>query len=65
MALKKNLSFRLIWGILMVVIYLGMSYLLVFTNLFTQFSLTLRIIFGIVFLLYGIFRGWKIWQDRR
>lgn len=65
MALKEPFNFRLIWGILMVIIYLAMFYMLVFTNLFVNLSQTLRIIFGVIFLLYGLFRGWQVWQNKR
>ncbi|HBL71795.1 MAG TPA: hypothetical protein DD409_02225 [Bacteroidales bacterium] len=62
---RTNFSFRLVWGLLMVIIYLGMCYMLIFTSLFDTFSPTLRYIFGGIFLLYGVFRAFKIWQNRR
>lgn len=65
MALKDKLDFKLIWGILMIVIYFGMSFLLVFTTLFVSMSLTIRLIFGAIFLIYGIFRAYHIWKNSR
>lgn len=65
MAQKTPLSFRLIWGILMVIIYVGMFYMLVFTQLFAQYAPVIRYLFGCVFLAYGLFRGWKIISDRK
>lgn len=65
MALKNKLNFKLIWGLLMIVIYLGMFFLLLFTSMFNSMSLTVRILFGAIFLIYGIFRGYQIWRNRR
>lgn len=65
MSLQDKTNFRLLWGILMVVIYLGMFFLLVFTNMFMNLSLTLRIICGSAFLIYGVFRGFRIWKYGR
>lgn len=65
MALKDKLNFKFIWGILMIVIYFGMSFLLVFTTLFVGMSLTIRLIFGAIFLIYGIFRAYHIWKNSR
>jgi len=65
MALKDKLNFKFIWGILMIVIYFGMSFLLVFTTLFVSMSLTIRLIFGAIFLIYGIFRAYYIWKNSR
>lgn len=64
MTLKDNkLNFKLMWGVFMVVIYLGMAFLFVFTNLFANISLTFRIIFGVIFFIYGVFRAWTIWKS--
>jgi len=65
MSNRINFSFLLVWGILMVIIYMGMCYMLIFTGLFKQFSPTLRYIFGGIFLVYGVFRAYKIWQNGR
>jgi len=64
MILKDNkLNFKLVWGVFMVLIYFGMAFLFVFTNLFANISLTFRIIFGVLFFTYGIFRTWTIWKS--
>ena len=65
MALKDKLNFRFIWGLLMVVIYLGMFILLVFTNVFVNISSTIRIIIGAFFLVYAAFRSYSLWQNGR
>jgi hypothetical protein len=46
----------------MVVIYLGMAVLILFSNLF-GISRTFKIIIGILFLVYGIFRGYRIIKE--
>jgi len=63
MAIKEKLNFKLIWGLLMIFIYLGMFFLLVFTNMFNM-SLIVRVLFGFVFFLYAGFRGYVIWKNR-
>ena len=64
MALKSGLNFKLIWGLFMIVIYFGMSYLLIFTNIFVNVNMTLRIILSVVFLIYGAVRGYSLWNNR-
>lgn len=64
MPLKDKLNLRLLWGLTMVLIYLGMAFLLIFTNMFVNISLTLRVILGAVFMIYGVFRGYRIWKNR-
>ncbi len=52
----QKLNGRIIWGILMILIYLGMSFLLIFTNLFNDtMSFTMRIVCGILFFCYALF----------
>jgi len=64
MALKSGLNFKLVWGLLMIVIYFCMSYLLVFTNVFVNVNMTLRIILSVVFLIYGAVRAYTLWNNR-
>lgn len=52
---------KFLFGIFMVIIYLGMASLLVFSNMF-DIREPFRIIIGILFFLYGIFRGYRIWK---
>lgn len=57
---------RFVWGISMIVIYLGMSFLLVFTNLFSDnMSFSMRMIFGMVFFCYTLFRGYRLIKDNK
>lgn len=56
--------FKLIWGIMMVIIYLSVSYLLVFTPLFQErIPAGIRIAFGVIFTTYGILRGYRLWKE--
>lgn len=55
-----------VWGISMIVIYLGMSFLLIFTNLFNDnMSFPMRMIFGVLFLCYTLFRGYRLVKDNK
>lgn len=51
-------QFRKIWELIIIVIYIVMGCLLIFKkDLFTQFIPMFRNIFGIILILYGIFRA--------
>ena len=55
---------KFVWGIFMVMIYLGMTFLLVFTNLFNQnMSFPMRITVGILCFCYTLFRGYRLIKD--
>lgn len=55
---------KFVWGIFMVMIYLGMTILLVFTNLFNEnMSFPMRITVGILFFCYTLFRGYRLIKD--
>jgi len=64
MNLKNGLNFNYIWGMFMVVFYLGMFFMFVFTHLFENFNHSIRYIMGAMFLFLGIFRIISIWQRR-
>lgn len=58
-------GFKLIWGIMMVIIYLSVSYLLVFTPVFkASIPAGIRIAFGVIFTVYGLLRGYRLWKDQ-
>lgn len=60
--LKKY--FKLVWGIMMVIIYISVAYLLVFTPLFrATIPLWIRISFGVIFSVYGVLRGYRLWKE--
>ena len=60
----KKFNFGLIWGIFVLIIYFGMAVLLVFTDLF-HFATGMKIAFSAVFLLYGTFRAYRLWKDKK
>lgn len=48
----------------MVIIYFGMAYILTLTDMFKEaIPLTLRLIFGLLFTLYGVYRAYRVWKD--
>jgi hypothetical protein len=61
----KKLSFGFVWGLIMVLIFLGMAFLLVFTTYFAAMGLFIRVVLGGVFLLYAIFRGYQLFTKGR
>lgn len=59
---KKKIVF--VFGIFMVLIYMGMAFLLIFSPIFTKnYSDTFRYIIGALFFLYGLFRGYRIIKE--
>ena len=62
---KINL-FAVISGVIMVAIYMGMAFLLVFTTLYVgKMPEWVRYMMGVVFFLYGIYRGYRVYVSRR
>jgi len=62
---KKNNS-KYIFSLFMLLIYFGMSYLLIFSELFSQqYSSFVRIIIGLLFFVYGIFRAYRIIRTKK
>lgn len=62
----KSTLFAVITGIIMVAIYLGMAFLLVFTTLFVgKVPEWVRYMMGVVFFLYGIYRGYRVYVSRK
>ena len=70
---NSKMTIKLIWGIVMVIAYLGISYLVVFTPVLIRYNSTnnspsndenfiFRIILGIILFVYGLFRGYRIWR---
>ena len=64
---KKTLSFKFVWGLLMTATYLLISYLLVCSPLYIGRSAIpgpVRILLAIIFTVYGIYRGYRLWSQR-
>ncbi|MDR1742925.1 MAG: hypothetical protein LBR48_03785 [Dysgonamonadaceae bacterium] len=58
----SGIPFKSIWTILMIVIYLMMAYMLVFSPLFRKYSTIpaeVRIGIAVIFALYGLYRGYR------
>ena len=56
---KNRLGMNVVFGMIMIAIYLGMAYLLLFTSLFSNLYDIVRYIMGGVFAVYGVFRGYR------
>lgn len=62
----SKFSFKMVWGIIMVCVYLGMAYLIVFSPLFNELSpisKTVRVVIAILFSIYGLYRGYRLWKN--
>lgn len=53
-----------IFGVVMIVAYFGMAYLLVFTDIFNNFAPLTRYIFASIFVVYAIFRAYRFIKNR-
>jgi hypothetical protein len=59
---KRKIGLNVLLGIMMIAIYLGMSYLLLATSLFSNLYDWVRYMMGAVFFVYGIFRGYRLFK---
>jgi hypothetical protein len=69
----RKIPFRIIWGGLMSLVYIGIAYLAVFTPVLIRYNdtndpandqhLVVRLLFGIVVLFYGLVRGYRIYKQ--
>ncbi len=50
------------YGIFMVIFYLCIAVLLVLTPIFENVHIAIRIIMGVLFFIYGLFRGYRVWK---
>jgi len=73
MSAKTNVSFRTVWGVCMALAYTGIACVVLFTPLLLRYNgangpqlpdenAALRIVLGIVFLVYGLMRGYSTWM---
>ena len=60
MAITTMMGMNVVFGMIMIAIYLGMAYLLLFTSLFSNLYDIVRYIMGGVFAVYGVFRGYRL-----
>lgn len=61
---KDKKSFRFIWSLLMVFIYMGIAYLLVFSGIFenSMIDYNIRVAIAVLLVVYGLFRGYRLWK---
>lgn len=52
---------RLAFGIIMILVYLGVGLLFIF-NVFDIINYTVSCIIGAILILYGIFRGYRLYK---
>lgn len=59
---KKSITTTgMLFGILMIVVYCGMAYLMIFSSIFNQnLPEYFRYIAGVLLFLYGIFRAYRL-----
>lgn len=63
---RNTAVMAIVMGSIMVAIYMGMAFLLVFTNLFIgKVPEWIRYMMGAVFFVYGIYRAFRIVKARR
>jgi hypothetical protein len=53
--------FMLIFGIIMVVIYIFLGFSLIFMRIFSYIPKEIKFIFGFFFIVYGVFRAARIY----
>ena len=63
---RKPSVFAIVTGVIMVLIYVGMAFLLLFTTLFVgKVPEWVRYMMGVVFFLYAIFRGYRVYASNK
>lgn len=63
---RKSSVFAIVTGVIMVLIYVGMAFLLLFTTLFVgKVPEWVRYMMGVVFFLYAIFRGYRVYASNK
>ncbi|MBD8347137.1 hypothetical protein [Dysgonomonas sp. HGC4] len=72
---KNGITFKLIWNIIMFVIYLGIAYLIAFTPVLLPYNyrgndphddfVIPRIVLGVGVTVYALFRGYRLLKERK
>lgn len=59
-------NFKIIWGLLMAVLFVVLGYVFAFSPLFKESYLPnwAKIGIAIIFCFYGISRGYRIWKNK-
>ncbi len=62
----KKIHFPLLVGILIILIYFGMAYMLVFSAFFAEdFNELIRYSMGGIFFVYGIYRSYRLYAGTK
>lgn len=59
---KNKNSLRFVWSFVMIFVYLSVAYMLTQTKIFENISETIRYAMAVVFAVYGIFRGYRLYK---
>ncbi|WP_101689656.1 hypothetical protein [Dysgonomonas massiliensis] len=59
---KNKKSLRFVWSFVMIFVYLSVAYMLTQTKIFENISETIRYAMAVVFAVYGIFRGYRLYK---
>ena len=59
---SMRMNWRFVWGIFMVLFYLGMAVLLFFSDFF-DIREGFKVVISILFFVYGLFRGYRMWKN--
>lgn len=63
---KRMNTVYYIFGIFMILFYVGMAYVMIFSPIFVKsISAPIRYGMGVLFFLYGIFRGYRQVKDMK
>jgi cytochrome c biogenesis protein CcdA len=62
---RMKFSVLTIFGLFMVLVYLGMGVFILVTHTFDYIPVTFRVVFAIIMILYGIFRFVRIYYKLR
>jgi hypothetical protein len=62
---RQNFDFMAIFGLFMVVIYIGVGLYLLLTDTFNYIPMHIKVVFAAFFILYGIFRFVRIYPKIR
>lgn len=67
--------FRMVWSLAMTIVYLGISYLVLFTPVMLRYNqhndpsddrnMIPRLVLGLSLFFYAVFRGYRVWKEKR
>jgi hypothetical protein len=73
MPIQRKIPFRIVWGGLMTLAYIGIAYLALFTPVLIPYNdtndsatdqhLLMRCLFGVVVFVYGLVRGYRTYRQ--